>query len=128
MSVRMSRKGLSIGISLMDDDVYVELRAIGRLTHRDYEVLVPMLDEAIKEVPEPHIRILVDAREFEGWEPRAAWDDFRLGLKHRKEFSKIAILGNKPWEKYVTTVARWFTSGDARYFEEMDEAIEWIRG
>jgi len=126
MSVRITRKGLSIGISLIDEDVYVELRAIGKLTHRDYEILVPMLEEAIKEVSDPSIKILVDAREFEGWEPRAAWDDVRLGMKYRKEFSRIAIVGNKPWEKYAASVAKWFTSGDAQYFEDMDEALEWI--
>ena len=120
------RKGLSIGTSRINDQVVIELGVVGKLSHDDYQLIVPMVEAALAEVKEPKIKVLRDAREFEGWELRAAWGDFKLGLKHRNEFSKIAIVGNKPWEKYATKVAGWFTSGEAQYFEDMPAAVSWL--
>ena len=48
-----------------------------------------------KAVPRAKIRAYVDITELEGWELQAAWDDFKLGLKHNKEFCRVAVLGNK---------------------------------
>jgi len=125
MSV-ITRKGLSIGISRVNENVFVELRAIGKLTHEDYETMTPMLEEALSEVRHPTIDALVDIRELEGWEARAAWDDFKLGMKHRKEWNRIAVVGNKPWGKVATKVGGWFTSGGAEYFEDVDAAVAWL--
>jgi hypothetical protein len=29
--------------------------------------------------------------ELQGWAPRAAWDDFNIGVKHGGEFEKVAL-------------------------------------
>ena len=118
--------GLSFGITRFGDDFYMTITILGKLTHEDYEMMVPMLENAIQDVKEPHIRALVDMRNFEGWELRAAWDDLKLGIKHNREFSKIALLGNKDWEKLAAQVANWFTSGEIKYFEDKTEAINWL--
>ena len=122
----LSRHGISIGIERLDDDIWMSLSVAGKLTHADYELFVPMLEEAIKEVKQPQIKVLVDALEFEGWELRAAWDDFKLGLKHGRQFSKIALVGNKPWEKLAAKLANWFIGGESQYFESVQEAVAWL--
>jgi len=53
-----------------------------------------MIDSALAKVKAPKVKVLIDGTELEDWEPRAAWDDFKLGLKHGNEFVKIAIYGN----------------------------------
>lgn len=58
---------------------------------------------------------------------RAAWDDFKLGLKHGNEFDKIAIYGNKKWQEYLSKIASWFISGDVKFFEDANEALEWLQ-
>ena len=58
-------------------------------------MITPMIDLAVASVREPKIKALIDGTDMEAWELRAAWDDFRLGLRHGNEFSKIAIYGNK---------------------------------
>ena len=85
-----------------------------------------MLDKAVNEVNEPKIKALIDGTELEGWELRAAWDDFKLGLKHGREFTKIAIVGNKPWEKTLSKVGGWFISGEVKYFEKYSVALRWL--
>ena len=119
--------GLSIGTSRVGDNIYLKFKAIGKLTHHDYEIIIPMLEEALKEVKDPKVKALIDATELEGWELRAAWDDLKLGLKHGKEFTKIAIIGNKHWEEAATKMASWFMSGETEYFENYNAAIDWLQ-
>jgi hypothetical protein len=121
------RHGLSIGIETADADIFLSLRAVGKLTHEDYQTITPIIDAALEGVKEPRVKVLIDGTELQGWEPRAAWDDFRLGLKHGNVFDKIAIYGNKNWQQITARVGSWFISGEVRYFENMDEAISWLQ-
>jgi len=124
----ITRHGLSIGIERTGDRFYLTLKAVGKLTHEDYQVITPMIDAALEGVPEPTILALIDATELDGWEARAAWDDFRLGLKHGRDFERIAILGNRRWQELAAKVGSWFIAGKAEYFETMDDALEWLQG
>ncbi|MCK4842911.1 MAG: STAS/SEC14 domain-containing protein [Methylococcales bacterium] len=56
-----------------------------------------MVDSALEGIKQPRLKVFVDGSKLEGWEPRAAWNDFKFGLKHNGEFEKIAIFGNKKW-------------------------------
>ena len=86
-----------------------------------------MIDSALEGVKDPNIKVFIDGAEFEGWEIRAAWDDFRLGLKHGNNFDKIAIFGNKKWQEYTAKIGSWFISGEVKYFEDVDEALTWLQ-
>ncbi len=119
--------GLSIGIDRVDERYFLFLKAIGKLTHEDYGVITPMIESALEGVSAPKMRVFVDGSEMEGWEPRAAWDDFKLGLKHRREFERIAILGNKHWQELAAKVSSWFISGEAKYFEDQGQALTWLQ-
>lgn len=121
-----TRHGLSIGIERIDQDVFLTLKATGKLTHQDYQVITPMIDAALKEVSFPKIKALVDITEMQGWELRAAWDDFELGLKHGSEFEKIALYGNKNWQEIAANIGSWFISGEMKYFEEYQQALAWL--
>ena len=71
--------------------------------------------------------MFIDGSELEGWELRAAWDDFKLGLKHGGEFDKIAIFGNKKWQEYASKLASWFISGDVEFFDDPGKALAWLQ-
>ena len=118
--------GLAIGIAQTGNEFFLTLKATGTLTHADYQTISPMLDAALGEVKTPRVKVLVDCTELEGWELRAAWDDFKLGLKHGNEFEKIAIVGNKHWLEVSAKTAGWFTSGEAQYFERVEDAYAWL--
>jgi len=124
MSIK--RHGLAIGIERCGDEFFLTLKAAGKLTHEDYQTITPMIDSALAAVKQPRVKALIDGTELEGWEARAAWDDFRLGLKHGNEFVKIAIYGNRKWQQVAARVGSWFISGEARFFEDRDAAIEWL--
>ncbi|HAI96378.1 MAG: STAS/SEC14 domain-containing protein [Cycloclasticus sp.] len=118
--------GLSIGIERMNTHFFLTLKAVGKLTHEDYTVITPMIDSALATVKEPKVNILIDATDLKGWELRAAWDDFKLRLKHGSEFDKIAIYGNKNWQKINTKLGSWFISGDVQYFDHLHDALSWL--
>lgn len=118
--------GLSIGIDRIGNHFFLSFKAVGTLTHEDYQRIVPMIEAALAQVEEPHIKALVDASLLEGWELRAAWDDLKLGLKHGREFDRIAIYGHKRWQEMAAKIGSWFIGGEARFFTDYEEAIRWI--
>ncbi|MBT6900684.1 MAG: STAS/SEC14 domain-containing protein [Nitrospina sp.] len=122
----IDRHGLSVGIERLESEFFLSLKAIGKLTHADYETITPMIDAALSEVKEPQVKVLLDATELEGWELRAAWDDFKLSLKHGNEFIKIAIYGNKSWQETIAKIGSWFISGEVKYFEREEDALIWL--
>ena len=124
----IERHGLSIGIERTGSDFFLTLKAVGKLTHKDYETITPMIDYALGAVKHPRVKVLIDGTEFEGWALRAAWDDFKLGLKHGNEFEKIAIHGNKNWQEITAKVGSWFVSGEVKYFERREDALAWLNG
>ncbi len=124
--MKLQRHGLSIGIERVNGNFFLSLKPQGTLTHKDYEIIIPMIDAALEEVKEPKVKALIDGTELNGWEPRAAWDDFKLGLKHGNEFEKIAIYGNKDWQKMAAKIGSWFVSGEIKYFDNYDDAITWL--
>ncbi len=123
----ITRHGLFIGIERIGSDFFLSLKAVGKLTHEDYETITPMINSALEGVKNPKIRLLFDGTEMESWELRAAWDDFKLGLKHGRKFEKIAIYGNKNWQGIGTKVGSWFVPGETRYFEHYTDAIRWLQ-
>jgi len=118
--------GISIGINRVNEFFFMKIKINGTLTREDYERMVPMLRSSVEGVKEPDVRVLIDATEFDGWELRAAWDDFKFGIEFRQLFSKIAIVGTRTIEKYVVKIGSWFMSGDMRFFESLDDAYEWL--
>ena len=122
------KHGLSIGIERIDNDFFLSLKAAGKLTHEDYKKITPMIDAALEGVSDAKIKAYIDVSELEGWELRAAWDDFKLGLKHGSEFERIAICGNKKWQEVSAKVGSWFISGEIQYFENQTDAMTWLQG
>ena len=105
----------------------VTLKATGKLTHADYEVMIPMLTQAITAMPNVKVNMLLDATEFEGWELEAAWDDFKFGMEFKDTFLKIAIVGTKTWQEYLAKMGNWFMDGKVKFFYNLDEAKAWIK-
>ncbi|MCV2883721.1 STAS/SEC14 domain-containing protein [Aestuariibacter sp. AA17] len=122
----MQKHGISIGIERIGNTFYMTLKVTGKLTHEDYQTITPMIDSALKGVKNAEILALIDASELEGWELRAAWDDFKMILKHGSEFKKVAIYGHKQWQSSIAKVGGWFISGEVAFFEDIKAAMSWL--
>jgi len=105
----------------------VGLQVIGKVEPKDLEVLGAQLDLQV----EQHgvIRLLVELVDFKGWTAAAIWEDARLAFRHYRDIDRVAVVGERRWEKEITTLGRLFTAADVRYFdvERREEAASWIR-
>ena len=106
----------------------IVVRAIGKLSHEDYQAFLPSLEEILDQ--HEKISMLIELDEFTGWDLDAIKDDFKLGIKHYNDFERIAIVGDKAWEHWMTLMAKPFMLGAAvRYFdrERLQAAWDWLR-
>ena len=97
-----------------------------KLTKEDYELFVP----EVKRLIEDHgkIRVLFDMQEFRGWNAGALWEDIKFNLSHFNDIERLAMVGEKKWQKWMAVFCKPFTSAKIRYFEqgEVDQAHEWL--
>ncbi|MEA3288944.1 MAG: STAS/SEC14 domain-containing protein [Campylobacterota bacterium] len=118
--------GLSIGMSRVGDYVFIKMKIIGTLTHEDYEMITPMLENAFESIENPKTSLFIDARNFEGLSLDAVWDELKITLKHNSDFYKIAFLGTNSWQKYGVKISNWFSFSQIEYFEKEEEALAWL--
>lgn len=117
---------LDIELLTEQNTVIFFVKIHGELQHEDYQIIVPQLEQALAGIEHPEIHALIDLTELEGWTWHAAWDDLRLGLKHSGEFTRLAVVGNHDWEKWLLRLSQWFVHGEARYFEDGNQAQDWL--
>lgn len=108
------------------DSNVIVLRVSGKLTKEDYHLFVPELDKWIER--HGKIRILLDMVDFHGWEVSAIWEDVKVGVKHFNHIERIAMVGDKAWEKGMALFCKPFTFANVKYFDRADEeqARAWI--
>ncbi|NQV32232.1 MAG: STAS/SEC14 domain-containing protein [Phycisphaeraceae bacterium] len=98
----------------------------GRLSKEDYHVFVPKLEQAINRFGT--IRILFEMQDFHGWQADALWEDIRFDAKHFLHIERLAMVGERKWEKGMSVFCRPFTRAKIKYFDlaEAAKAHDWI--
>jgi len=105
----------------------VGYKAIGTLTASDYKKLEPEVRTLVEK--QGHIRMLFDMSEFK-WEKAEAWiSDLKFGSEFHDKIDKMAIVGDKNWEKWMTHLAKHLYAHDAKFFKsaETDKAWSWLK-
>jgi ubiquinone/menaquinone biosynthesis C-methylase UbiE len=117
---------MTIRLIEKNDGKILEVHANGRLTHSDYRSFVPQFEQLVKR--HCKIRVLFEMEEFRGWKAAALWDDIKLDWKHHGTIERLAIVGDKKWQKWMSGFCRPFTAADIRYFDRADSvnAHSWI--
>ncbi len=106
----------------------IHLKPIGRLRAGDYELIGPALDAFVER--HGSARILFDAGGLSGVTPAAMWEDLKLGLRHRSDIDRIAIVVDGGWiERLATLVGAWSRIAVEVFDRDsMDEAKAWVDG
>ena len=104
---------------------YVEVQLSGKLTKEAYEAFIPELESVIAE--HGKIRLLVEMKDFHGWDLAAVWEDTKFGYKHYSDIERIAIVGETTWEKWMTGFCKPFTRAKIKYFDttELEVGRAW---
>ena len=104
----------------------LEVRVTGKLAHVDYEQFVPEFERLVKQ--HGKIRVLFEMVDFHGWQAAALWDDIKFDVKHFSDIDRLAMVGDRKWEKGMSVFCRPFTTAKIRYFDHtaIAEARAWV--
>ena len=119
---------MAIKLVEKQDGKVLEVEVSGKLVHDDYQRFVPEFERLVQQ--HGKIRVLFEMVDFHGWEAAALWDDVKFDLKHFSDIERLAIVGDKKWEKGMSVFCRPFTTAQIRYFDRaaISEARAWIGG
>jgi hypothetical protein len=107
---------------------FVAIQCIDKLTELDFEIITPLLESQIEEYHK--ISLFVEMKDFHGWTDGGLWADTKFELKHHGDFTRIAIVGDQKWEKWLAMLSKPFTSAKVRYYpmEQRESAMTWASG
>ena len=93
----------------------LDVQASGKLTKKDYEQFVPLVEKLLEE--HGKLRILFEMHDFHGWELSALWEDVKFDLKHFRDIERLALVGETRWQQGMAIFCQPFTTAKVRYFE-----------
>ncbi len=119
---------MAVRISELHDGRLLEVEATGRLSRNDYRECRPEIERQIQR--HGRIRLLFQMTDFHGWNFGGLWEDLKFDAKHFGDIERLALVGEKKWEKWMATVCRPFTKAEVRYFDrsQADTARIWVAG
>jgi hypothetical protein len=117
---------MAIALTERNDGKVLDVTVSGKLCHEDYRRFVPEFERLLAK--HGKIRVLFDMADFHGWDAAAAWDDIKFDAKHFSHIERLAMLGDKKWEKWMSGFCRPFTTAKIRYFDHAAsaEARAWL--
>ena len=104
----------------------LEVRVNGKLTHVDYQQFAPKFEAMLKS--HGKLSVLFEMVDFHGWEAAALWDDLKFDVKHFSDLKRLAMVGDKKWEKGMSVFCQPFTTAKIRFFDSsaLGDARAWV--
>lgn len=99
-------------------DQVLGFKMSGKLHDEDYQKFVPVVDAAVAK--HGKVRLLAQFHDFQGWDIKALWDDIKFSTTHCTKIDRIALVGEKTWEKWMAKVCKPFTMAKIKYFDSAD--------
>ncbi|MDQ7917223.1 STAS/SEC14 domain-containing protein [Mesonia sp. MT50] len=112
-------------IELKEKNIVVT-KASGKLRKEDIEKIHPLihaiLDKGMK------VRWYFEMDNFTGWDLPGLWEDLKMDTAHAKDYEKIAMVGDKKWQEWITQFMKPFTNAKIKYFniDQKEDAKSWI--
>lgn len=104
----------------------LDIRVTGKMSKADYQSLGPLLNERLTRKPPPPVLVVID--DFEGFDSFGALvEDVKLGVKHYGHMGRMALVGDRAWQKWMARIASPFAGAEIRYFDhaELEQAQVW---
>ena len=105
--------------------LFLRIRAAGRLTAADYRCFERDFARAIERRSRP-VQLLLDMRGFNGWTPAGFVRDLAWDWRNRRSFSRIAVVGDKRWHRWITIVGRPLFRAPTNFFRDGKKAAAWL--
>ncbi len=98
----------------------------GTLTEEDYETMIPFMTDKLERYTT--VRILFQLDDVDGWEPESLWEEWAFDLRHARDVDKVAVVGEEPWDTWLSKLEVVFPMAQTQFYDEADEAWDWLRG
>jgi len=111
----------------IDSPKVLGFKLSGKLHDEDCKTFAPLVDDAVAK--QGKVRLLAQFHDFHGWDMHALWDDIKFSTTHCTKIERIALVGDKTWEKWMAKVCKPFTMAKIRYFDaaQTEAAKEWLK-
>ena len=105
---------------------YVVVKFEGKITSKDYDKLLPFFEDTI--VRNGSLKILCDFSEMLGVEISVVWRDFKFGIIHFRDWSRVAIVGGPRWMKACAKPFVLIMPFDCKFFnkDRLKQAEVWV--
>lgn len=119
---------MAVQLNETNDGKILQVQVSGKLTAENYQQLVPAFERLVQR--HGKTSVLFEMLDFQGWEAAALWHDLKFDFKHFADIERLAMVGDKKWQKWMSDFCRPFTTAKVRHFdqEESDAAHRWIAG
>ena len=110
----------------LNENQVLTITASDRLTREDYDRLLPELEELL-EKNDP-VRFYIKLEDISGFEMGALVEDLKFDFKHKNQYGKTAIVGDKKWEEWGTKISKMFFDSEMKFFyeDQRDDAWNWV--
>jgi hypothetical protein len=115
----------SIHINIAGDVITVCL--LGKLDPGAYDGINEEIDNIMSHAE--HVRLVLDLREFDGWSGLSALGNhLSLIREHYRVPERIAIVGDKSWQKMAGKIMARFVNAQTMFFDSDDYngAVAWV--
>lgn len=99
----------------------------GKINREDVEAIAAKLKDAIENVG--HVRLLLRMKEVDGIKPGALWEDLKFATIYSNDIERMAVLGDRQWEEWLTEFSGVGEPTDVKYFDigNTEDAWRWLR-
>lgn len=101
----------------------VGFKVSGKLLGEDYRALAPHIEEVVER--EGQVKLFALLEDCHGWDWHGALDEIKFGIKHYRDIQRIAMIGDKKWEKLVADLFKPFTRAEIKYFDKSKKIVAW---
>jgi hypothetical protein len=105
---------------------HIRIRASGRLSAGDYDRFEREFAAQLERRKVPRPSLLLDIRVFRGWTPGGFIRDLRWDFRNRRTFSRIAVIGDRRWHRWITLAGKPLFRAPMKYFTSDAEAEHWL--
>lgn len=114
-----------ITIETHTENSIIAVKASDTLSKKDFDKLAPTLKEFTGSNRDSHL--LMTLERFKGWDDVSSfWKDLKLDAEFIGEFDRIAIVGEKKWQKWGTNLLDSLTKNELKFFEIKNADGAWL--
>ena len=111
----------------MTRDNLIALRVSGTLATEETDQFKALVREVIEQFGD--VRMYFEMQEFDGWHIDSFLDNAFFDIAFANRYSKVAMVGEKSWQSWITKLVDIVKRGEVRYFDLNDrlQALEWVQ-